>query len=140
MRRASCGPTELSHELAHKLSHTAKSSLPANPHITQNDVQPTNQPRHTVKKIIIEGVTESGRKFRPSDWAERMSGSLSTFGRDHRIHYSPLLLPTTINGIKCIIIDPQLKEVAPDMFAYIMGWAANNELKITETDEIPEED
>ena len=31
------------------------------------------------KKIIIEGVTTEGKKFRPSDWAERMSGSLSTF-------------------------------------------------------------
>ncbi|MCF6211722.1 MAG: DUF3579 domain-containing protein [Gammaproteobacteria bacterium] len=89
----------------------------------------------TVKKIIIEGITESGRKFRPSDWAERMSGSLSTFGRDHRIHYSPLLHPKTINGIKCIIIDPQLEEVAPETYSYIMSWAANNELKISETDE-----
>jgi len=88
-----------------------------------------------VKKIIIEGVTESGRKFRPSDWAERMSGALSTFGSDHRIHYSPLLHPTTINGIKCIIIDPKLEEVAPETYNYIMNWAANNELKISEIDE-----
>ncbi len=88
-----------------------------------------------MKKIIIEGITESGRKFRPSDWAERMSGSLSTFGSDHRIHYSPLMQPTTINGIKCIIIDPKLKEVAAETFAYIMSWAANNELKISELDE-----
>lgn len=88
-----------------------------------------------MKKIIIEGITESGRKFRPSDWAERMSGSLATFGSDHRIHYSPLLQPTTINGIKCIIIDPKLEEVAPEMYTYIMNWAANNELKVSETDE-----
>ncbi len=88
-----------------------------------------------MKKIIIEGVTESGRKFRPSDWAERMSGALSTFGSDHRIHYSPLMHPMTINGIKCIIIDPKLEEVAPETFNYIMNWAANNELKISEIDE-----
>ena len=55
-----------------------------------------------VKKIIIEGVTENGRKFRPSDWAERMSGALSYFGRDHRIQYSPMLQPLTVNGIKCV--------------------------------------
>ena len=60
-----------------------------------------------VKKIIIEGVTESGRKFRPSDWAERMSGALSTFGRDQRIQYSPLLQPMTVKGIKCVAIDPR---------------------------------
>ena len=62
-----------------------------------------------VKKIIIEGITENGRKFRPSDWAERMSGALSTFGRDQRIQYSPLLQPLTVKGVKCVAIDPRLK-------------------------------
>ena len=41
-------------------------------------------------KIIIEGVTPEGREFRPSDWAERMSGRLASF-RNQRIIYSPLL-------------------------------------------------
>lgn len=87
-----------------------------------------------VNKIIIEGITESGRKFRPSDWAERLSGSLASFGRDHRIHYSPLLQPTIINGIKCVIVDPRMKDSFPEMYTYIMGWAAKNELKVSETD------
>ena len=42
------------------------------------------------KKIIIEGVTTQGKEFRPSDWAERMSGALASF-KNSRIHYSPLL-------------------------------------------------
>jgi hypothetical protein len=87
-----------------------------------------------VKKIIIEGMTESGRKFRPSDWAERLSGALATFGRDHRIRYSPLLQPTMIDGIKCVIIDPRMQESFPEMYTYIMGWAAKNELKVVEKD------
>lgn len=82
--------------------------------------------------IIIEGMTQSGRKFRPSDWAERMSGTLATFGPDHRIHYSPLLKPLTIDGIKCVAVDPRLQDQFPEMFAYIMGWASNNQLKIIE--------
>lgn len=85
-----------------------------------------------MKKIIIEGVTQGGRKFRPSDWAERMSGALSTFGKDHRIHYSPLLQPLTINGVKCIALDPKLKDQFPEMYAYIMGWASNNDLVVSE--------
>ena len=88
-----------------------------------------------VKKIIIEGITESGRKFRPSDWAERMSGALSSFGRDHRIQYSPLLQPMTVNGIKCVSVDPHLKETYPELFAYIMRWVDMNQLKITEVDD-----
>ena len=88
-----------------------------------------------MKRIIIEGITESGRKFRPSDWAERMSGALSTFGRDHRIQYSPLLQPMTINGVKCISIDPHMKDSYPEMFAYIMRWVDLNKLKVIEVDE-----
>jgi len=87
-----------------------------------------------VKRIIIEGITESGRQFRPSDWAERMSGALSTFGRDHRIQYSPLLQPLTVNGIKCVSIDPHLKDSYPEIFSYIMRWVDMNHLKVTEVD------
>ena len=31
------------------------------------------------KTIIIEGITAQGKAFRPSDWAERVSGSLASF-------------------------------------------------------------
>ncbi len=80
--------------------------------------------------IIIKGMTEDGRKFRPSDWAERMCGALCTFGRDHRINYSPMLHPTTIDGIKCIIIDSQVQDNNPEMYSYIMGFAKNNKLSV----------
>lgn len=82
------------------------------------------------EKIIIKGMTEDGRKFRPSDWAERMCGALCTFGRDHRINYSPLLHPTTIDGIKCIEVDVRVEENNPEMFSYIMGFARSNQLSV----------
>jgi len=81
-------------------------------------------------KIIVEGVTRGGRKFRPSDWAERMCGALSTFGRDMRIQYSPLLQPVTINGIKCLAVDPELRNTNPEIFSYIMYFANENELNV----------
>jgi len=87
-----------------------------------------------VKKIIIEGITENGKTFRPSDWAERMSGALSTFGRDQRIQYSPMLQPMTLNGIKCISVDPSLKDRHPEMYDYIMHWVNTNRLKVSEVD------
>ena len=88
-----------------------------------------------VKKIVIEGKTKNGSKFRPSDWAERMSGALSTFGRDQRIRYSPLLRPVTLNGIKCISIDPDLQKFYPEMYAYIMQWVEANHLNTFEIDD-----
>lgn len=86
----------------------------------------------TTNKIIVEGVTRDGRKFRPSDWAERMCGALSTFGRDMRIQYSPLLQPVTINGIKCLTLDPGLRNTNPEIFSYIMYFANENELNVLE--------
>jgi hypothetical protein len=86
------------------------------------------------KKIIIEGVTESGETFRPSDWAERMSGKLSTF-RKRRIHYSPMLQPSMKNGHKCVVLDPNLKKSNPDLYASIMKFAKANKLKICDEED-----
>jgi hypothetical protein len=81
------------------------------------------------KKIIIEGVTDSGETFRPSDWAERMSGQLSTF-KKRRISYSPLLTPSMREGHKCVVLDPKLKESNPKLYQSILNFAKNNHLKI----------
>jgi len=80
--------------------------------------------------IVIEGVTEDGRTFRPSDWIERISGSLSTFGMDHRIRYSHYLQPQIIDGSKCLVLDPKLKDVNPNAFSFLMDFARGNKLKI----------
>lgn len=86
------------------------------------------------KKIIIEGVTDTGETFRPSDWAERMSGQLSTF-RKRRIQYSPLLQPSIKDGRKCVLLDPKLKESNPALYASILEFAQKNKLKICGEDD-----
>ncbi len=82
------------------------------------------------KKIIIEGVTPEGEAFRPSDWAERMSGSMASF-KNSRIHYSPLLQPSVNHeGYKCVLLDPKLKESSPQVYQSILEFAKTNNLKI----------
>ncbi|MBL8507250.1 MAG: DUF3579 domain-containing protein, partial [Chitinimonas sp.] len=44
-------------------------------------------------EVIIQGLTRNGREFRPSDWAERLSGLLSTFGTDQKLSYAPYVRP-----------------------------------------------
>ncbi len=85
-------------------------------------------------KIVIEGITETGETFRPSDWAERFSGSLSTF-RNHRIYYSPLLRPSIQNENKCLILDKSLKESNPALYEHILEFAHKNKLKICGEDD-----
>ena len=86
------------------------------------------------QKIIIEGITESGEPFRPSDWAERMSGKLSTF-KQHRIYYSPLLQPSVKEGEKCVVLDPALKKSNPALYESILAFARVNHLKICKEEE-----
>lgn len=90
------------------------------------------------KKIIIEGITLQGKTFRPSDWAERMSGTLATF-KNSRIYYSPLLQPSVNHeGYKCVILDPKLKDSSPQVYQAILDFAKANNLKICgEEDEAP---
>lgn len=83
----------------------------------------------TDQKIIINGVTESGERFRPSDWAERVSGRLSTIN-NQRIIYSQLLQPAVRNGNKCIVIDPALQHLNPSIYNSVMAFATSNNLKI----------
>lgn len=82
------------------------------------------------KKIIIEGITPQGTAFRPSDWAERMSGAMASF-KNSRIKYSPLLQPSvTTDGYKCVLLDPTLKESSPQIYQAILDFAKENNLKI----------
>ena len=82
------------------------------------------------KTIVIEGVTAQGKTFRPSDWAERMSGTMASF-KNSRIHYSPLLQPSVNHeGYKCVLLDPKLKESSPQVYQAILDFAKANNLKI----------
>ena len=50
--------------------------------------------------VIIQGITRAGRAFRPSDWAERLCGVLSTFGGDQQMRYSPFVRPILMDGVR----------------------------------------
>jgi hypothetical protein len=92
--------------------------------------KPKKPKKATDKPIVIEGVTPEGKVFRPSDWAERMSGSMASF-KNSRIHYSPLLQPTVNHaGYKCVVLDPKLKESSPQIYQSILDFAKANQLNI----------
>ena len=93
-------------------------------------------PKPKKPKIIIEGVTHEGKTFRPSDWAERVSGSLSTF-KNQRIFYSPLLKPSFIRGHRCVVVDMGLKDTHPELFEHIIDFANVNRLLICQEDGTP---
>ena len=95
--------------------------------------------KEKITKIIIEGITLAGEKFRPSDWAERMCGSLSTY-KNQRLFYSPLLRPSFRHGNRCVIVDPLLQKSNPELYQHIMDFAKVNKLTIHTNEDYREHD
>ncbi len=82
--------------------------------------------------LIIHGLTRNGRTFRPSDWAERLSGVMSTFGGDRRMSYSPFVKPLTYEGVKSVVIDKKLQDVDARAFDFLLSFAMDNGLQVIE--------
>jgi len=81
------------------------------------------------QKLVIESVRVDGKRFRPSDWIERISANMGSFGADHRLHYSKSVQPCVVDGEKCLMVDESLKTEDPTAYEYIMAFARNNALK-----------
>ncbi len=83
-------------------------------------------------RLVVESVVEDGRRFRPSDWIERISTTLAQFGPDHRLHYADSVRPTIVNGEKCLVVDMSLQETNPAAFDYILQFIKSNRLRVHE--------
>ena len=78
---------------------------------------------------------EDGRRFRPSDWVERLSTALASFGPDHRLRYADGVQPCFINGQKCLRVAGTLAENDPGAYRYVCDFARSNHLRVTELSE-----
>ena len=97
-------------------------------------------------ECIIQGMTNSGQPFRPSDWAERLCGAMSCFrpdgyaGRNAHLLYSPYVRPTVLAGIKCVVVDEALRGVQPLAYHFVMDFARDNDLQVIRACLLPEPD
>ncbi len=80
--------------------------------------------------FIIVGVTREGKKFRPSDWAERLCGVMSAFGTERKMKYSPYVGPGDFNGDKAVFVDGRLNEIEPMAYRFMLNFAQDNDLQI----------
>lgn len=87
------------------------------------DVTPTGS-------FIIVGLTTAGKKFRPSDWAERLCGVMSAFGRQKKMQYSPYVGPGEYGGEKAVYVDGRLENIEPMAFRFLLSFAKDNDLQI----------
>ncbi|CAM3775093.1 DUF3579 domain-containing protein [Bordetella tumulicola] len=89
-----------------------------------------------VKQFVIHGVTESGARFRPSDWAERLAGVMAQFRPPgtvgSHLTYSPYVLPVMIEGVRGVVVDQRLRELEPLAYKFVVDFARDNNLKTEE--------
>lgn len=85
------------------------------------------------ENFIVVGMTLGGKKFRPSDWAERLCGIMSAFGADHRMSYSPYVRPGLHLGEKCVYVAARLYDIEPMAYNFLASFAKDNELQVINT-------
>lgn len=80
---------------------------------------------------LILGVTQDGRPFRPSDWAERICGALASFNNGRWVyskHAHPVMRKN--HNQPGILMETVLKEINPTAYEFIMSFARKNQLKV----------
>lgn len=96
-------------------------------------------------QVFIQGITSTGRVFRPSDWAERLAGVMSQFrpaGSAARagahLRYSPWCVPTAMDGVKCVVVHTALRDHEPMAWDFVMNFARDNDLQVVQACLLPE--
>ncbi len=97
------------------------------------------------RQYVIQGRTLSGQVFRPSDWAERLAGAMSSFrpggssgGIGAYIGYSPYCVPHVQDSVKCVLVNEALRGIEPMAWDFVMNFARDNQLEVAEVCLLPE--
>ena len=90
----------------------------------------------SASEFFILGLTHSGEKFRPGDWAERLCGAMSCFrpegtgARNAHLKFSPFVRPTVLNGVKAVVVDESLCQIEPLAYHFVVDFARDNDLQV----------
>ena len=131
---------------------TTRSAYPVNGLPWPSEPQPAGSllkpPAMTTLKprqFYIHGLTLEGRTFRPSDWAERLAGAMSSFrpggssgGIGAFIGYSPYCVPQVVDSVKSVLVSEALKGIEPMAWDFVMNFARDNQLQVAEVCVLPD--
>ena len=96
------------------------------------------------QEFVILGLTQDGKQFRPSDWAERLCGVMSCFrpegsgGSKAHLQYSPYVRPALINGVRSVAVNEALRTIEPMAYHFVVNFAKDNNLQIIQACVLPE--
>lgn len=78
---------------------------------------------------FIVGLTKNGRKFRPSDWVERLAGSFASFDANKRLQYNPLVRPMQMDGLTGLFVADSLANSDEAGYRHVMTFANSYQLQ-----------
>ena len=89
------------------------------------------------KRYFILGVTHDGRVFRPSDWAERLAGTMACFrpggaGSGRQLGYSPWCVPQARDGRTGVLVSEAIRDAEPMAWDFVMNFARDNGLVVVD--------
>lgn len=91
-------------------------------------------------QLIVEGLTDDGIRFRPSDWIERLIDAVAVYGADRRGPARPFTGPERrqrqmaflqaqiFDGNKCLVVDGRLRDANPQAYHYLLQFIRENRL------------
>ena len=69
-------------------------------------------------------------RFVPATLGRAFVGVMSTFGRDQQMRYSPCVQPLMLDGVRCVLVEPALREIEPRAYRFLLDFAHDNELVV----------
>ena len=86
---------------------------------------------------LMLGETMEGRKFRPSDWADRLFGACGSYARDANLKQtlSENICMVERDGRKGIVFSEVLAELEPQMYHFLVKFGENNRLRISKLEQ-----
>ena len=86
--------------------------------------------------VIICGKTDSGQKFRPSDWCDRLRSTLRALGEEQAEEFAPYVHIINFENSKCVMVNTHLQEIAPPLYRFFLKFAKDNNLVTKPTDSL----
>ena len=80
--------------------------------------------------FVFVGHTKEGRKFRPSDWPDRLRGALDSVGDEIDEDCGDFVNVVRHKGEKAFLVDDHLREIDPRLFRFFMRFAESNHLVV----------
>ncbi len=78
--------------------------------------------------LLIKNETTDGKRFRPSDWAERLQSTITCLEDEEFKRCIGLVQVVALNGSKCILVDKGLEDHEPRLYRFLMRFARENSL------------